>query len=163
MSAEPINSIDENKDVYVCTWHSQSEVESTFSQKLADRVSLFVGSWDFLIIQTTLIVGWLVWNTLPGYPHFDPYPFVFLTLILSLQAAYAAPIIMMAQNRQGERDRTQANADYQTNITAKLEIEQLQVAIARIENEKLDRIISLMGGDIKKKSGQKKKRTPKDA
>ena len=72
------------------------------------------------------------------------YPFILLNLIFSTQAAYAAPIIMMSQNRQTERDRVQAQSDYQTNIEAKLEIEALQIHLTNIETQKLDKIIALL-------------------
>ena len=72
------------------------------------------------------------------------YPFILLNLLFSTQAAYAAPIIMMAQNRQSERDRIQANADYKTNIEAKQEIETLQIQLNAIETEKLDKIIAML-------------------
>ena len=76
--------------------------------------------------------------------HWDAYPFILLNLIFSTQAAYAAPIIMMSQNRQNQRDREQALHDYQTNIDAKKEIEDLQVQLSKIEIEKLDKIIQLL-------------------
>jgi uncharacterized membrane protein len=74
----------------------------------------------------------------------DVYPFILLNLVFSTQAAYAAPIIMMAQNRQNERDRAQAQADYQTNIDAKLEIEALTKKLNSIEVDKLDKIIRIL-------------------
>lgn len=76
--------------------------------------------------------------------HWDVYPFILLNLLFSTQAAYAAPIIMMSQNRQNERDRVQAQADYQTNLDAKLEIEALQKQLNTIELEKLDKIIVML-------------------
>lgn len=76
--------------------------------------------------------------------HWDVYPFILLNLVFSTQAAYAAPIIMMAQNRQNERDRAQAQADYQTNIEAKLEIEALTKKLNSIEIDKLDKIIRML-------------------
>ncbi|MEI8060235.1 MAG: DUF1003 domain-containing protein, partial [Ferruginibacter sp.] len=76
--------------------------------------------------------------------HWDPYPFILLNLIFSTQAAYAAPIIMMSQNRQNQRDRIQAQEDYQTNIDAKKEIEQLQIYLNKLETEKLDKIITML-------------------
>jgi uncharacterized membrane protein len=76
--------------------------------------------------------------------HWDVYPFILLNLVFSTQAAYAAPIIMMAQNRQNERDRAQAQADYQTNIDAKLEIEALTKKLNSIEVDKLDKIIRML-------------------
>ena len=76
--------------------------------------------------------------------HWDAYPFILLNLIFSTQAAYAAPIIMMSQNRQAARDRIQAQDDYQTNIDAKKEIEALQIQLNTLEVEKLDKIISML-------------------
>lgn len=85
--------------------------------------------------------------------HWDPYPFILLNLLFSTQAAYAAPVIMMAQNRQNERDRAQAQADYETNIAAKKEIETLQIHLNNIDVEKLDKIISML--EEMKKASQK--------
>ena len=79
----------------------------TLGQKFADKLARGMGSWSFLIIQTAMLAIWIVWNTLTGL-EFDPYPFVFLNLILSFQAAYAAPIIMMSSNRQEEIDRARS-------------------------------------------------------
>ena len=83
-------------------------------------------------------------NVIGFIRHWDVYPFILLNLIFSTQAAYAAPIIMMAQNRQSERDRLQAQADYDTNTEAKLEIEMLQLQLNKIETEKLDKIIRML-------------------
>ena len=76
--------------------------------------------------------------------HWDAYPFILLNLLFSTQAAYAAPIIMMSQNRQSERDRANAEADYRTNIEAKIEIEELQQKLNAIEVEKLDKILEIL-------------------
>jgi uncharacterized membrane protein len=76
--------------------------------------------------------------------HWDPYPYILLNLVFSTQAAYAAPIIMMSQNRQSERDRTQAEADYKTNLEAKKEIEELLEKLNTIEIEKLDKILAIL-------------------
>jgi len=83
-------------------------------------------------------------NVIGYIRHWDAYPFILLNLIFSTQAAYAAPIIMMAQNRQSERDRMQAQADYDTNVEAKLEIESLQLQLNKIETEKLDKILHML-------------------
>jgi uncharacterized membrane protein len=83
-----------------------------------------------------------------GYIYrWDPYPFILLNLLFSTQAAYAAPIIMMSQNRQNERDRLHAEEDFATNVRAKKEIEELQKALARIESDKLDKIIRILEAD----------------
>ena len=84
--------------------------------------------------------------------HWDVYPFILLNLIFSTQAAYAAPIIMMSQNRQSQRDRIQAQEDYQTNIDAKKEIEALQIQIKNLETKKLDKIILMLEEMDRKKS-----------
>ncbi|WP_245181123.1 DUF1003 domain-containing protein [Flavobacterium sp. XN-5] len=103
-----------------------------------------MGSWKFIIIQTILVVLWMTLNLIAFVKHWDVYPFILLNLVFSTQAAYAAPIIMMAQNRQNERDRAQAQADYQTNIDAKMEIEALATQLNNIEVHKLDKIINML-------------------
>jgi uncharacterized membrane protein len=125
-------------------WHEEHIETSTFSQKLADSVASGMGSWRFIIIQTIVVAVWMGLNVVGFIQHWDPYPFILLNLLFSTQAAYAAPIIMMAQNRQSDRDRVQAQADYKTNILAKLEIEALQKHLSTIETEKLDKIIQLL-------------------
>ena len=125
-------------------WHEEHKDSFGFGQRLADSVATGMGSWRFIIIQTIIVVIWMVLNIVGFCFHWDAYPFILLNLVFSTQAAYAAPIIMMAQNRQSERDRIQANADYKTNVEAKLEIEALQIRLNNIETEKLDRIITLL-------------------
>jgi uncharacterized membrane protein len=97
----------------------------TLGQRVADRVAATMGSWTFIIIQSAILVAWIVMNVVAYMRHWDPYPFILLNLALSFQAAYAAPFIMMAQNRQQEIDRQAAMNDYQVNIKAELEIELL--------------------------------------
>ena len=98
----------------------------------------------FLLLQTIFVFIWMIANIIGILNHWDPYPFILLNLIFSTQAAYAAPIIMMSQNRQNQRDRIQAQEDYQTNIDAKKEIEQLQIYLNKLETEKLDKIITML-------------------
>ena len=97
----------------------------TFGQRIADRVATTMGSWRFIIIQSALLSAWVVLNITAWVKAWDPYPFILLNLALSFQAAYAAPIIMMSQNRQGDIDRQAAENDYKVNIKAELEIELL--------------------------------------
>lgn len=125
-------------------WHEEHMEESNFGQKLADSVATGMGSWRFIIIQTVFVVVWMGLNVLGFVKHWDAYPFILLNLLFSTQAAYAAPIIMMAQNRQSDRDRAQAQADYKTNLEAKLEIENLQKHLSQIETDKLDKIILML-------------------
>ena len=109
---------------------------STFAQKCADTVATVVGSWRFVIIQSTLLVAWLVWNSVSG-AKVDPYPFILLNLMLSFQAAYTAPIIMMSQNRQGDLDRRRNFEDYAVNKKAELEIETLHEKIDLLREKEI--------------------------
>ena len=126
------------------TWLDKHKESLNVGQRLADWVANGMGSWRFIIWQTTFVVLWMVLNVIGYIRHWDAYPFILLNLIFSTQAAYAAPIIMMSQNRQGERDRLQAKEDYITNQEAKLEIEALQKQLNKIETEKLDKIIIML-------------------
>lgn len=94
----------------------------SFSQKAADRVAVIIGSWRFLIIQSLLLAVWFLFNSLSGLFHWDPYPFIFMNLVLSLQAAYTASVVMISENRQTERDRLQARIDFEINQKAEEEV-----------------------------------------
>jgi uncharacterized membrane protein len=125
-------------------WHDKHKEALSFGSRLADSVAKGMGSWSFIIIQTILVILWMGLNLVGFIYHWDVYPFILLNLVFSTQAAYAAPIIMMSQNRQNDRDRVQAQADYQTNIDAKIEIEALAKKLKSLEVDKLDKIIRLL-------------------
>lgn len=126
------------------TWHDLYSERLSFGQRMADRVANGMGSWTFITWQTLFVIIWMILNVVAFSYHWDVYPFILLNLLFSTQAAYAAPIIMMAQNRQNQRDRMQAQKDYETNTEAKLEIEALQAKLNAIEVEKLDKIIRML-------------------
>lgn len=126
------------------TWHDAYRERLTLGQKMADKVANGMGSWTFIIWQTVVVVVWMALNVVGFTYHWDVYPFILLNLLFSTQAAYAAPIIMMSQNRQNQRDRMQAQKDYETNTEAKLEIEALQAKLNAIEVEKLDKILQIL-------------------
>jgi uncharacterized membrane protein len=117
------------------TWHEKHLSKLTSGQRVADKLALGMGSWGFIITQTLLVILWISANIIGIIFRWDPYPFILLNLLFSVQAAYAAPIIMMAQNRQNERDRFQASEDYRTNVEAKQEIEEIKIIVQRIEQE----------------------------
>ena len=104
----------------------------TTGQKIADTVAATMGSWRFIIIQSVVLAFWIVLNVTAYVQQWDPYPFILLNLALSFQAAYAAPFIMMSQNRQQDIDRKAAENDYQINIKAELEIELLHQKIDQL-------------------------------
>lgn len=99
-------------------------------QRAADAFASLIGSWRFIIVQFMLLVLWMVLNVVAWVNHWDPYPFILLNLVLSFQAAFAGPIIMMSQNRQTEKDRIAAQLDYEINIKAE---EEIKVILERIE------------------------------
>lgn len=97
----------------------------TVGQRVADKVAATMGSWPFIIVQSLILLVWIFLNVTAYVYKWDPYPFILLNLALSFQAAYAAPFIMMSQNRQSEIDRLAAANDHQVNIKAELEVEAL--------------------------------------
>jgi len=107
-------------------------VPLTAGQRIADAVAATMGSWKFIIVQSTILLFWIALNITAWIEHWDPYPFILLNLALSFQAAYAAPFIMMSQNRQQDIDRLAAENDHQINIKAELEIESLHQKIDRL-------------------------------
>ena len=127
----------------IINWHQKHIANSSIGDRLSDSVANGMGSWKFIICQTVIVLIWMALNIVAWNQHWDPYPFILLNLIFSTQAAYAAPIIMMAQNRQSQRDRFQAD-NYLTNVEAKKEIEALQTHLNKIETEKLDIFIRLL-------------------
>ncbi len=104
----------------------------TVGQHVADTVATTMGSWTFIIIQSVVLMLWIGLNITAYVQQWDPYPFILLNLALSFQAAYAAPVIMMSQNRQQDIDRASAEHDYQINIKAELEIELLHQKIDQL-------------------------------
>lgn len=113
----------------------EEEIDNrTFGQKIADKVADFGGSWTFIIFFMVFIAVWIISNVIFFLNKgFDPYPFILLNLILSCIAALQAPIIMMSQNRQEEKDRERAKKDYMINLKSELEI--------RMLDEKMDHLI----------------------
>src|SRR5215470_15182951 len=125
-------------------WHAEYRAHLTVGQRVADVVAATMGSWSFIIVQSVILAAWIVLNVIAWTNHWDPYPFILLNLALSFQAAYAAPFIMISQNRQAQRDRHQADEDFRTNVEAERRIEDLQKRLAEIEMTKLNRIIELL-------------------
>lgn len=123
--------------VAVTAEHFEDLPPPTRGQRMADRVARTVGSWRFILIQSGLIAVWMTGNVLTGPHAWDPYPFILLNLLLSFQAAYTAPAIMMSQNRQSELDRKHAESDYEVNVKAELEIELLHEKIDLLKDREL--------------------------
>lgn len=137
---------------------AQDEAES-FGDHVADKVARFGGSWTFIILFCAILLGWIVTNTVVLARvggGFDPYPYIFLNLILSMVAALQAPVILMSQNRQASRDRIAASLDYEVNLKAEIEIMALHDKLDRLrvehlanvlgeQRERIDRLLHLCG------------------
>jgi uncharacterized membrane protein len=123
--------------------HREIEESLSLGQRVADRVAAFGGSWPFIGLFFALILGWMGTNTLMLLRPYDPYPYILLNLILSCLAAIQAPIILMSQSRQADRDRQQAVHDYEVNLKAEIEIMQLHEKIELLKVQELKEIVEL--------------------
>jgi uncharacterized membrane protein len=118
--------------------------EFSMGDKVADKVAATMGSWPFIIIQTVILLIWIVLNVTAYVEQWDPYPFILLNLALSFQAAYAAPFIMMSQNRQAAIDRAAAQTDYSINAKAELEIELLHQKLDLLRETEVSELIQVI-------------------
>ncbi|WP_417309633.1 DUF1003 domain-containing protein [Devosia sp.] len=118
--------------------------DASFGARAADRIAAIVGSWHFILIQSVLLALWLVLNSIAWMQHWDPYPFILLNLALSFQAAFTAPILMMAQNRQSEVDRQKAQLDYDVNLKSELDIGALHQKLDLLREQDISRLIGLV-------------------
>lgn len=116
----------------------------SFAERAADAVAALVGSWRFIIVQSLVLALWIIANL--GHARWDPYPFILLNLVLSFQAAYAAPIIMMSQNRQADIDRRRAIEDFDINRKAELEIETLHQKIDLLRETEIAALTTAVEG-----------------
>ncbi len=122
-----------------------AEEQSTYWDRLADRVAAVGGSWTFIFVFLAVLVSWMLLNTgVLAHWHvaFDPYPYIFLNLMLSMIAALQAPVIMMSQNRQSARDRIAAANDYEVNLKAELEIARLHEKIDALRIDRLEAVVA---------------------
>jgi uncharacterized membrane protein len=118
--------------------------KAAFGERLADAVASNVGSWTFIAIQSVLLCLWIVANSVAWFMSWDPYPFILLNLVLSFQAAFTAPIIMMSQNRQSTIDRRNAQHDYDVNTKAELEIELLHQKVDLMREQELTMLLQMV-------------------
>ena len=110
----------------------------TLGQRAADTIAKFAGSWAFIFSFTGVLVLWMVFNVILATKAFDPYPFILLNLVLSCVAAIQAPLIMMSQNRQEEKDRRRAENDYKVNLKTEIMIEDLYDKVSAILAKQLE-------------------------
>lgn len=143
LDVEVLASLREN-EITVKNINEQLAGQSSFGGRMADRMAEFGGSWRFVLLFMGLLTLWVAVNSLAVlWRPIDPYPFIFLNLILSCIAALQAPIIMMSQNRQEKRDRLRADQDYKVNLKAELEVRLLTAKIDQLRNHQWQRLLEI--------------------
>ena len=145
MSDEEILSLLAQSRVSVNT-DREAKKKYTVGQRAADAIAGFAGSWAFIFSFVGVLIGWMVLNILMASGAFDPYPFILLNLVLSCVAAIQAPLIMMSQNRQEQKDRCRAENDYKVNLKTEIMIEDLYTKVNRILSQQ-EEILRRQGGD----------------
>ena len=124
--------------------HSREKHKFTLGQRAADKVAAWLGSWKYIIIQSIILIIWMALNVISVIEHWDPYPFIFLNLVVAFVAAYTAPIILMSQNRAEERDRKKFEIDLATDRKSEREIEEIKTQLNRIEHDKIKKILEIL-------------------
>jgi len=138
----------------------EMEAKSTIGQRIADKVASFGGSWTFIIIYLSFLIGWMAFNTFvlihygrgENGAQFDPYPYILLNLMLSMTAALQAPIIMMSQNRAAEKDRLAAEQDFKVNLKSELMLEELirKQRARDVQIDQLNSALAALEGSLQK-------------
>jgi CRP/FNR family cyclic AMP-dependent transcriptional regulator len=131
----------------------EMEEKMTIGDRVADAVASFGGSWPFIFLFSGVLITWMILNLILVWKHtgapfnsegsFDPYPFIALNLVLSMTAAFQAPIIMMSQNRSGQKDRLAADIDFKVNLKSEIMLEELTLRMERLQNEQIEELLSL--------------------
>ncbi|WP_394708827.1 DUF1003 domain-containing protein [uncultured Desulfobulbus sp.] len=143
LEQEVVRSLREHEILSLDT-ESELEQQWSFGERMADKIATFGGSWTFLICFAVFLVLWIGMNSLVLVLRpFDPYPFIFLNLMLSCLAAIQAPIIMMSQNRQEAKDRIRSQHDYQVNLKAELEIRHLHEKVDHLLSHQWSRLVQI--------------------
>jgi len=120
--------------------NEEMEVRSTTLERAADLIAEYSGSIQFLVLNAVWFLLWIVWNSLSFVPHFDPYPYGFLTMVVSLEAIFLSIFVLVSQNRQAAKDRLRADAEYEVNLKAELEITHLHEKVDFLTEELLARL-----------------------
>jgi len=143
MEEEVLNSLREH-EIIARNPEKEFDAKLTLGQRMADRIADFGGSWPFIGTFFAIIIVWMIINSILLYRHpFDPYPYILLNLVLSCLAALQAPVIMMSQNRQEDRDRLRGMHDYQVNLKAELEVRLLHQKVDHILTSQWQRLMEI--------------------
>ena len=120
--------------------NEEAALHTTTVERIADVIAEYSGSIQFLFLNAAWFAGWIIWNTAPGLPHFDPYPFGFLTMVVSLEAIFLSIFVLVSQNRQAAKDRLRNDAEYEVNLKAELEISHLHEKVDFLTEQLLARM-----------------------
>jgi len=134
-----LKSLEEEDSLVNQILQNQKDEKMTFGMRLADRVASFGGSWHFIILFGLIVCVWMIFNTILGAEAFDAYPYILLNLVLSCLAAFQAPVILMSQNRQSDKEHKRSEHEYIINLKAELQIRELnsKIDILMIEQMKV--------------------------
>ncbi len=127
--------VDDYENTILLRLKDEYKNNTSYSDKVADKIATFGGSWKFILILASTLLLWVIWNSVVFLPHFDERPYVLLNLVLSFTAAFQAPIIMMSHNRKASQDKKEAIIDFAINYKSEKEIEDMQGHLHRIEKE----------------------------
>lgn len=122
--------------------------QRTAGERISDSIAAMAGSWTFILLFLAVLTLWIGVNLVWGSEAFDPYPFIFLNLVLSTVAALQAPVIMMSQNRQVARDRLYADLDYRVNVRAELELVQMRAELEELRRAQWDALVAMQGEQL---------------
>jgi len=143
LQQEVLRSMKEN-ELLAKNVNAEFESHLSFGDRLADKVAEFGGSWRFIILFLSIMAIWIGINTVALFTKpFDPYPYILLNLVLSCMASIQAPVIMMSQNRQEERDRLRSEEDFRTNLKAELEVRHLNAKIDELLTHQWQRLLEI--------------------
>lgn len=142
LEEDVLNSL-KDQEVLSENINAKFDRELTLGERLADKVARFGGSWSFILSFVVILIAWMGVNTLLLGRGFDPYPYILLNLVLSCLAALQAPVIMMSQNREAEKERLRANEDYCTNLKAELEIQQIHSKLDLFMKQQWESLLEL--------------------
>ena len=120
--------------------NEEMQIRSTTVEKIADAIAEFSGSISFLFLNAGAFAAWIIWNSLSFVPHFDPYPFGFLTMVMSVEAIFLSIFVLISQNRQTAKDRLRADAEYEVNLKAELEVAHLHEKMDFLTEQMLARL-----------------------
>jgi uncharacterized membrane protein len=136
-----IESLNEKELLASQVLYEPKDEKVTFGTQISDTIAKFGGSWYFIILFATIVIGWMIFNKVLGLKAFDPFPYILLNLVLSCLAAFQAPVILMSQNRQSAKEKQRSKNEYLINLKAELQTRELNSKIDILTKEQMKILI----------------------